>query len=241
MSTLVLDSQGRPVPQILDRESGDMAPWQGANGAGDMNLKEYTAQASGVVTIPAKALPVAVMIPDATGGYLLQSSKTFGLTVDVARVQGSIKIDSASPVSVTAVIPNGIEINSATPVSVTTGASKGSSTPLASASRSTTTTSAAIANTKAKNITLILGTTAGSGVISKIELLATIDSVDYVIGQIVVSLSGVGATSINIGPDVIQGIANKPYGIACVIPSAYKYRITQDSVALTYYVHEIWS
>lgn len=40
MATLLLDAQGRPIPQILNHDEFEYIPWKGKNGAGDVNVKE---------------------------------------------------------------------------------------------------------------------------------------------------------------------------------------------------------
>lgn len=92
MATLILDSEGRPIPQIQKADGSFMA-WQGKNNAGDVNLKEYTpinANQAGSEL----CLPVVLKIPGATESVGLQGTVANGLLVDVSRVQGQLVVQN---------------------------------------------------------------------------------------------------------------------------------------------------
>jgi hypothetical protein len=234
MPTLVVDSQGRPLPQILDKSTGDMAPWQGKNGGGDVNLREYTPQSNNSVIVPTAAIPTVLLIPDGTGGYLLPASKVYGVSVDVTRVQGVIKIDNTTP------IVCDVHQKDYDGTTWSDHKNKVVATLLTSAARTATTITNAIVNTSVKHASVILDITAGTGIISKFELLATINGTDYVIGSVTLpTLAVPGTYVINIGHNVQKQEAAHPFGINVALPSAYKYRVTQDANSVTYSLHEI--
>lgn len=66
MPALLLDAQGRPVPQILKRDGTAYISWQGDAGAGDVNVKEMpaitgTVEVTAVPNVTVDALPNVVL------------------------------------------------------------------------------------------------------------------------------------------------------------------------------------
>ena len=77
MADLLLDAQGRPVPQILKRDGTAYQPWHGENNAGDVNVKELpaitgTVEVTAIPHVTVEALPNVVLA--GTPGVNVQNS-----------------------------------------------------------------------------------------------------------------------------------------------------------------------
>lgn len=219
MPSLVLDSEGRPVPQHLMEDGSAYEPSLGADGALNVNLSEYAPLATPVIASAPKGLPVILVLPS---GAVAGGSTVNGIEVDVTQVQGDVSAQKK--------LYNGAAWEEAY--------NNHEIVALASAARTASTPSADLVNQNAKGAAILLDITAvSSGSITGLEVQAKVGSAYVTIASVTgLTLSAIGQYVVLVFPETLDTAATISL-IKTIIPRNWRLKVNHaDTNSITYAV-----